>query len=370
MQRRVFLLASFAALAFVSLTLANDEVTVRSKDKPYKGPIKNESARFVEIIGVKEPIPAEDIVDIKYEVNPVDVRINLYRPAWINEKDYNDPDPKKEAKRKANLADALKKYGEAYPKMSDKVTPDKFGKRHVEYKLAVLTARQALDENGDLGPAIKRLSDFKTRHPDSWQITACLQLLGRLLTDTKQYAEAEQAYLTLAEANVPVDTKQEAKLMAAQVSARAGKHAEALKKLQALSAELPKDSKYQGRAKIAQAECLLASQKNAEAVAMLRQVTKETADKNLKAIAYNTLGLSYYNGEQLKEARWEFLWVDVVYNQDKAEHAKALYYLSKIFDKLDEKERAQECRDTLISDRAFAGMEWQRLALKEAPKGP
>ncbi len=79
----------------------------------------------------------------------------------------------------------------------------------------------------------------------------------------------------------------------------------------------------------------------------MRQVIKDTSDKTLKAQAYNTLGVSYFNGEYLKEARWDFLWVDVVYNQDRAEHAKALYYLWKIFDKLDEKERAQECRDAL-----------------------
>src|SRR5262249_54759497 len=144
----------------------------------------------------------------------------------------------------------------------------------------------------------------------------------------------------------------------------------ALKRVQALAAKLPKDSKFQGRAKVAEAECLAAAKKDAPAIALLRQVIKEANDKNVKALAYNTLGQCLYNGEHLKEARWEFLWVDVVYNQDKAEHAKALYYLAKIFDKLDEKDRAQECRDALVSERAFAGMEWQRQALKEAKAGP
>ena len=97
---------------------------------------------------------------------------------------------------------------------------------------------------------------------------------------------------------------------------------------------------------------------------MLRQVINEIGDKSLKAVAYNTLGQCYYDSDQLKEARWEFLWVDVVFNQDKSEHAKALYYLSKIFDQLNEPERAQDCRDALLQDRAFAGMEWQRLAQK------
>ncbi len=91
----------------------------------------------------------------------------------------------------------------------------------------------------------------------------------------------------------------------------------------------------------------------------------ETTDKDLKALAYNALGSYYYGKDQLKEARWEFLWVDVVYNQDQTEHAQALYYLFKIFDKLDQKDRAQECREALLGDRAFIGMEWQRLARNE-----
>jgi len=362
MRHLIILLASFSAALFVTIALA-DDVTVRSKDKPYKGTIKSESSRGIEITGIKEPIPAEEIVDIIYDVNPVDVRINQYRPAQISEKDYNDPDPKKESKRKSNLADAIKKYTEAAPKVTEKTA-----KRHFEFKVAVLTARQALDDNSDLEPAIRRLTDFKAKHPNSWQITADLQLLGKLQTDSKQYKDAEETYMELAQADVPEDTKQESELMAAQVSIKAGKQQVALQKLQALAAKLPKNSKYQGRAKIAQAECLLALKKDAEAQGLLRQITKETKDKDLKAIAYNTLGMGYYNRDQLKEARWEFLWVDVVYNQDKAEHAKALYYLAKIFDKLDEKERAQECREALVSDRAFNGMEWQRQALKESPK--
>ncbi|HWY86810.1 MAG TPA: hypothetical protein VNX28_08795 [Gemmataceae bacterium] len=365
MPCRISLLASISLAVFVTSARANDEVAVRLKEKPYIGPIKAESSRGIEITVGKETItiPAEDIVDVKYEVTPVEVRINVYRPALVSEKDYNDPDPKKEAKRKANLADALKKYGEAFLKVKENPA-----KRHIEYKLAVLTSRKAGDEHGDLGAAIKRLSDFKASHKNSWQITACLQLLGRLQTDTKQYKDAEETYLELARANVPEDTKLEAELMAAQVSAKGGKYEAALKRLQALSSRLPKDSKYQGRAKIVLAECLVAGKKDNEAIALLRQLAKETSDKDLKASAYNTLGLTYYNSKQLKEARWEFLWVDVVYNQDKLEHAKALYYLADIFDQLNEKERAQECRDILVSDRSFAGMEWQRLAAHDASK--
>src|SRR5207237_4425681 len=107
----------------------------------------------------------------------------------------------------------------------------------------------------------------------------------------------------------------------------AGKHEAALQKLQALAAKLSKDTKFIGRVKIAEAECLVAAKKHTEAIALLRQLITESTDKNLKALAHNSLGLTYYNAEQAKDALWEFLWVDMVYNQDKAEHAKALYYL-------------------------------------------
>ena len=110
----------------------------------------------MEIKGGKETVPAETILDILYEVTPVDVLINFYRPAIQREKDYNDPDPKKDAKRKANLDEAIKKYAEAYSKVNEKSA-----KRHIEYKLALLTARQALDNNEGFGTGHQTVYRFQ-----------------------------------------------------------------------------------------------------------------------------------------------------------------------------------------------------------------
>ena len=57
--------------------------------------------------------------------------------------------------------------------------------------------------------------------------------------------------------------------------------------------------------------------------------------------------------------------MDVIYHQDKAEHAKSLYYLADIFAKLGEGERARECLDQLLTDQGFAGVEYQRRAAHE-----
>ncbi|MCI0381083.1 MAG: tetratricopeptide repeat protein [Gemmataceae bacterium] len=364
MPRRVFVLAALTMVALVAFLDANDEVYIRNKEKPIKGPIAKESARGVELKTVKEPIAAEDIAEIVYDITPVTLLVGTYRPAVTAEKNYYDPDPKKEANRAAYLVEAQKKYAETLAKVQEKGA-----KRHIEYKIAALTARQAQDEGGDPDPALQKLIDFKSKHPNSWQLANCLRLLARLQMDQKQFKEAEATYLELAAADVSDDVKQEAELLAAQVALRAGKADVALKNLQKLMAKLPKDSKYQVRAKIAEAESLSATKKNPEAVKLLRKVLADTSDKAIKAAAYNALGACYLSTDQLKEARWEFLWVDVVYNQDKDEHARALYHLAQIFDKLGEAERAAECREQLAGDRAFLGNEYQRRAQREAPKG-
>ena len=97
----------------------------------------------------------------------------------------------------------------------------------------------------------------------------------------------------------------------------------------------------------------------------MKEVLKTNNDKQIKAMAHNSLGECLYKDGKYEEAKWEFLWVDAVYNQDRHQRAKALYYLWKTFEQLNKAERAQECRETLIGDRQFAGSEYQRLALSQ-----
>jgi tetratricopeptide (TPR) repeat protein len=336
---------------------AQDEVFERGKEKPIKGVIAKESAKGV---ALKDGtfIAAEKIDDVVYEVNPLKIRIATYRPAVTLEKESLDPS--KDAKRQANIAEALKKYQETIAAGAEAPA-----KRHAEFKIAALLARQALEDGEPAGPALDALKKFKAKHADSWQLGATLQLLGKLQLDAKDYAGARETYGELSQAPVPADVKQDAQLQTIHVALKAGETAQAEQLLNKLLASLPKDSKHAQRARVVQAELLVANKKIDEGMKILRQVTKETTDRNLKALAYNTLGVCLFDRQDYKGARWEFLWVDVIYNQDKTEHAKALYYLAKIFGELGDAERAQECREILLGDRAFAGSEWRTRAQKE-----
>ena len=73
---------------------------------------------------------------------------------------------------------------------------------------------------------------------------------------------------------------------------------------------------------------------------------------------------------QAEEAFWQYLRVDVMYPQDRNEHAKALYHLWKLFDTVKgSKARAEQCYDKL-TDKVYAGTDFNRKALTEKPRTP
>lgn len=358
MKRAIYLWATAGVLFAGMAAWAEEEIYIRGKEKAVKGVITKESAQGVSFKD-GTTFKAETIDDIVYEVNPIGVRLASYRPAVQAEKDSLDPAKSKD--HKAKLDEAVKKYAEAAAKIAEPT-----GKRHAEYKAAVMLARQLAEEGKAADPAITALKAFKTKHADSWQIGSALQLLGRLQLESKDFEGAKATFGELSQANVAEDLKQEAQLQVIYVGIRSGKTAEAQTALTAALQSFSKGSKHAVKAQVLQAELQLFAKKYDEATKLLRQVTKDTNDKELKALAYNSLGVCLYEQEDFKGARWEFLWVDVVYNQDKNEHAKALYYLWKVFEKLGDAEKAQDCREQLLNERAFAGTEWRARAQKES----
>ncbi|MCS7046557.1 MAG: tetratricopeptide repeat protein [Gemmataceae bacterium] len=352
-----FATAAWVYLAAAALVNAEDDIFLRGKEKPVKGVIASESAKGI-TLKIGGSYPAEAIEDIQYEVTPTTVRLAVYKPAFAAEQNaLKATDPKKQ---REFFEDALKKYQEAAGKVNEP-----FAKRHCEYKVAALTARLAVEEGKSLAGAIDLLKKFKAKYPDSWQLGGCLQLLGRIQLDDGDFTGAAETFSELARANVPDDVKQEAQLLIVQVSIRKRDSAAAKKALDEFLKSAPPGSKHFNKGRVLQAELAMAEKNYDAALAQLRQVIKETTDKSLKALAYNAAGVCLYEKEDYKAARWEFLWVDVEYNQDKNEHAKALYYLWKTFLNINETEKAQECLQQLLTERAFQGTEWRAKAQKE-----
>jgi tetratricopeptide (TPR) repeat protein len=360
----------FLCVAGGGLLLADDEVYVRGKDKAIKGKIKGESPKAVSI--GKDVIPAEDVVDIVYELKDIAGNIK-YKAAAKAEKESLDP--AQEAKRKEKLAEALKKY-EEIPVPDG----DAFAKRHIEYKIAMLKVRQVQEDGDPADKAIAKLRDFvkKKENAAGWQISSVYQTLGRLLVDGGDYPGAEDIYGKLARLDgLSDDMRQEAKLLAIHAKIQGGKYSDARDDLAELQKELPKASRFHARARVAEAECLVAESKKFDkkddparaklfetAIGHVRGVIKDSNDRYVKAVGHNTLGYCYLEQGKTKDAIWEFLWVDVEYNQDRIQHAKALYHLWDLFSKEGDAPNAQKCREALMAPQ-FAGLEYQRLVQKE-----
>jgi len=79
-----------------------------------------------------------------------------------------------------------------------------------------------------------------------------------------------------------------------------------------------------------------------------KRVERLSRWEGLKAAAYNMLGdLLRRDGKTKKDALYAYLWVDVVYNDDPAEVAKADGRLADLFGELKDEERARKYRDRL-----------------------
>jgi TolA-binding protein len=379
MRFRVSLLPVFVLLALLSPEAARaqkDEIYLRGeKDKDkHTGTIRQESPLGVKLETKKdkfEEFPAEKISNIYYD------KVGSFG-AFKADQAINTAKP--DARPKA-LAEAIKAYENLLAKLEDK-TP-KGARRHFEFRHAYLIAEQAQGDPAKLPLAIEKLKAFRDKYPDGWQITTCIHLLGKLQIDTGDYAGAEETYRALTKIEVPEEVKHEGELLAARVRLEApdtskitaAQFDQMSKTLGALAGKLGKDSRNGIRARISQAECrahlgeLEADEKKKntffdQAEKELRSIVDQTKDKGVKAQAYNTLGYSYYLKKEYSKARWEFLWVDVVYRQDREEHAKALYYLDLVFSQMNENERAQACRDLLQSE--LVGTEYQKRAAAKA----
>jgi hypothetical protein len=336
------------------------------KDSSATGTIQTETPGAIEIKPVTgagpKTIPVIDIKDVEYNV-PALVKPD-YRRA-INREDSAEKETKDDARKKL-LAESLAIYQDVLTK-----APDDKVKTHFEFKIAKLMARQAQDDPSGVDAAIEKLTQYKKAHPKSWQISQAADLLAQLQIGKGAWSAAQKTYEELeATPELPAELKQECNLKIAQVMVRNQKYADAEKKIQELMKTVKADSPQAIRLQISLAECQAAGatadqpEKADAAAKNLEGLVLKITDLDQKALAYNTLGFCHSQAQKAKEAVWDYLWVDVVYNQNRQEHAKALYHLAKLFKERKDEKKAQQFKAKLL-DKQFAGIEYQKMIAAE-----
>lgn len=335
-----------------------DRVSARIKDETPKELVLERGVRT-------EKLPVADVLDIDYDI-PASLKVEVRDKARKEEEAaLKEADP---AKRLKSNELAIAGYRELIDRLS-KLEQHAFAKRHTEYKIAVLQAREAEDDPSRLDAAVKALTQFKTDHDSSWQIGTVGKLLARLQIAKGDLKGALTTYEEFGRRDdLAEPLRQEFELLGIRAMLSADNFRDAERKLTALAKSLAKNDPQAARVEIYLA-ATKAKTNLSESEKRLQTVIRGDTDPAIKALAYNTLGDCYRLNNRLEDAFWQYLWVDQEYSQDREEHAKALYYLSILFDRVKKSPaRAQVCRDRLLNDKLFAGLEYQKLAAKESQK--
>ena len=305
----------------------------------------------------KVEIPSSEILEVTYDGEPAEVVAG------------------RNAEKNRDHEKALAAYQEALKKVP---ASNKALHAHVEFKILKLKAQAAEAGAGAArGPIIDDLRKFRTTHPDARQTLECLDLLSRLLAAEGQpvqevidafkalrskYADSKEiaARCDLFETQALIQDGEN--LLKSNEEEAKPKFAAAQTKLQAMLAGADKATALEIRVVLAECKAILGQLP--EAVKELDDLLKEASNDHTRATVHLGRGDCYRLTKQFRDAQWDYLWVDVIYNQDREQQAKALYCLSEVFGALGDNNKAKECKDRLMSDPRLKDSQYQRRAAR------
>ena len=229
-----------------------------------------------------------------------------------------------------------------------KTAPEKT-KRYLEFKIAYSAARAADDAKDDESwkpraeEAVKLLDSFLVGHTSGWEVWPAARASAGLQAELGKYDTAAAMWARLA-ANkelTPAGQK-EATVHEIDAKVRAKQFGAAKAKIEPLLASEPAGT-LKTRLTIYQLAAAKGDSLPEQAVKPIEDEIAKSQDPAVRATWYSVLGELYMTGEKpnLREAMWSFLWVEVVYNQDKDEVLTALVRLADIFKQQGDDERAK-----------------------------
>jgi tetratricopeptide (TPR) repeat protein len=313
--------------------------------------------------GKSKEVSSADVLDITYEKSAGAANLPTYRRALREEGYMQDPTLEAAAKQK-HFDEALAAYKDLQENAKD-APPAVL--RQLRFAVARLRAQRAEDDPAQADAAVQALSNFLKNHADGWQVGQAGRLLGKLQEARGDLAGAQKTYEKLAALDdLPKQGREEAELLLARLLIRTGKAAEAEAKLEKMARGLSQSDPEATKVQVYLAQAQVATGKRDQAEKKLKELVAANLDPAVKGLVYNALGDINRENKQPEQAFWDYLWVDVVYNQDKQEQAKALYWLSKLFVEVkNDPARAQECRKQLLEGKDFLGTDYQKLAAKD-----
>lgn len=344
--------ASFrvTALALASLAAgsisANDVVYRRGQENPAQGEITEITKTDITLKPAgtgREPIkiPANEITRVRWDKEPA--TLNLAR----NTEEAGRP------------GEALKGYEKA---LDDADASADNLRTDLAFLIARAQARQALADAGKLDEAVKQLEAFRTKNANHFRYFETLTWLGRLHVAKKEYDRAKTVFTEMGQAPWP-DYRMAARIAEGRVLLSEGETAKALAAFDDVLSQQGDDpavALQRADATLGKALCLQRDAKHDEAIRILDELVYGTAvdDRRLRGEAYLRRGDSLQALGRSKDALMAYLHVDLLFAQEPALHAEALFHLSRLWSEAGKPERAGDARTRLVND--YRNSEWAK----------
>ena len=238
-------------------------------------------------------------------------------------------------------------------------------RKYLEFRVGVAAAHAADDAADDAAAqakgeeAVKLLDNFLTAYKTGYEVCPAAEAAARLQlslverkkdgdkeTERRQFDEAARTWGKLAKnASLPPDLRTDAGLQEIDLKIRAHLFSDAA----ALAGEMMKSAPagpVKDRLAIYQLALNYVEKPNpADGVPPIEAAIAKTTDPGVRAAGYGMMGELYLAAGKPRDAMWQYLWVEVVYNQDKDEVLKALVRLADTFRMQGDEDRAKQYRE-------------------------
>jgi hypothetical protein len=321
---------------------------------PKKGaPVKDEDAELkVDAAGVKlssggKQVAVVTVADV-VRTYPVDLKEPTREQAQEPAKLERDRDWDK---ARASYEGLREKY---------KATATPRVKQWLSFRIAVTTARAPDDTAVDQGwkdkaeAGLKLLTEYLADNPGGWEAWYATRHAARINHELGKAEVAARLWAKEAKApDITPDLKVEAAYQEADSLMRAGRFTEAGGRAEgAMKDAAAGTPKERLRLIVMAAKAATATDPAAGAPALEAEIGK-TKDAAVRATGYAMVGELYLAGKKPRDAMWALLTVEVVYNQDRDEVAKALARLTEVYKQLGDEERERNNHDRMRRNRGL-----------------
>jgi tetratricopeptide (TPR) repeat protein len=334
----------------------------QKKEADVQGTIQEESPAGIKIQvdGAERLVSSLDVTQVTYNVGGISAvefrKGDADRDSAIRER---DPD-----KQNLGFLQALRQYEDILLR----VGTHPFAPRYFQFRIAEVKLLMSKNDPAKKTMAVAALKEFTEKNPQCWEVVPALKLLADTHEQDGNVEGAMDVYQKLADLpGLPVAAKARSNMLVANLLLRQKRHADAEKRLTTVLRDMKADDPDRPGVQIYLIQTQLAQGKVDGVEQEVKSLLAASEDPMTRSAAYNLLGDFHAKKNQPEEAFWAYLRVDVLYSKDRAQHAKALYNLWKLFDKAKgDPIRAQQCYERLM-DKQFAGTEHQELARSEKP---